>query len=322
MTPKKILIFVGEDLLGDALLKMPFVYGVRDLFPKAEIHWWAGYGKTAFKEMLAPLVDGIFADTKEHAFADLDWKSLLKGSTFKEHSFDLIIDTQRDLKNTLLLRKIPHKKFISSTQHYVFSDYSPGRGRKPSSEHLSDKLLFLIEPIKGEKTEPQFAKVPEDYKTPFKEYFSAHKTYVGLAPGAGQTIKQWPLENFIEVARELVAKNKVPVFILGPQEASWKELLKDVLPEALFPLQEYPEWLKSPLYTAGMSSYFEKSVANDSGTGHLLALGGKPLISLFGKTKAAKVHPLAEHLTILKSLDHGTLDVKDIPVSDVLRAVC
>ncbi len=321
MQPQKILVFEGEDLLGDGLLKLPFVHALRATYPLAEIHWWAGYGKTAFKTALAPLVEGFFTDIKEHAFGGLGWKNIITLKRFAHEEFDLIIDTQRDLKVTLLLKKVPHKKFLSSTHLYMLSDFKPAKRKKPKSEHLVDKLLFLLEVVGGKGIVAPFTTLPPAYKIPMQTYFSPRKTYVGISPGAGQAKKCWPLENFIQVGRELVAKNKVPVFILGPQEQSWKDMLQHVVPESLFPLQEHPEWLESPLYTAGLASYLTCAVANDSGTGHLLALGGTPLISLFGKTKAEKVHPFAKKLIILKAHDYGSMEVKDIPVKDVLKAL-
>lgn len=318
MRPENILVFVGEDLLGDGLLKLPFVHALKKMYPYAKIHWWAGYGKTAYKNILDPLVAGIFSDIQENVFTGLSWKSLLKKSPWYAYNFDLIIDTQRDLKETLLLKKIPHKKFISATCSYFFSDYKP-KNKKPKSRHLSDTLLFLLELIKGDTIEQDTPPLHPTYIRPMQHYFAKQKKYVGLAPGAGQKHKCWPLGHFIQIAKDLVAQNITPVFILGPLEQSWKAPLEKIVPEALFPLQEHPEWLTFPLYTAGIATYFQYAISNDSGTGHLLALSGKPLISLFGKTNADKVHPLTKKLFIVKAQDYGSKDVKDICAKEVLK---
>ena len=45
---KKILIYVGLDLLGDALLKLPALKFLKECFPKSEITWFAGKGNLYF----------------------------------------------------------------------------------------------------------------------------------------------------------------------------------------------------------------------------------------------------------------------------------
>jgi len=42
--PSSILVYVGLDLMGDALMKMPFVRALRETYPKARITWLAGKG--------------------------------------------------------------------------------------------------------------------------------------------------------------------------------------------------------------------------------------------------------------------------------------
>ena len=37
-----VLVYVGLDRIGDSLLKLPFVRGLRDAYPSAHITWLAG----------------------------------------------------------------------------------------------------------------------------------------------------------------------------------------------------------------------------------------------------------------------------------------
>ena len=56
---KNILIYVGLDLLGDALLKLPMVITLRSIFPNAKITWYAGKGKSIFNDSLLPLRENL-----------------------------------------------------------------------------------------------------------------------------------------------------------------------------------------------------------------------------------------------------------------------
>ena len=91
--PKTIAIHVHGDLLGDALMKLPFLRAVRGAWPNARITWIAGKDRTYFALDLAPLVTGLIDETIQQAgFGKSWWK--IRGPLADRH-FDLIIDTQR-----------------------------------------------------------------------------------------------------------------------------------------------------------------------------------------------------------------------------------
>lgn len=319
--PKKILVFVGEDLLGDALLKLPFLTTLKNLYPHAEIYWWTGHGPTAFRTLLKEMADPLITSIWEKTACSIRWRDLFRESPYQGYFFDLILDTQRDFLTTFFLKKIPHAFFISPTACYLLSDARPNSSLRPQSAHLKDQLLFLLELFCGQRLGcHQSPAVPSFYQDAVQSFFKKGKRYVGLSPGAGQRWKCWPLERFIAVAQDLILRSIIPVFFLGPNEQDQYKVLKPLVPEALFPLQENKEWLKSPLYTAALGMFCVVNVANDSGTGHLLALGGRPLISLFGKTKSEKISPAAQTLVILKAKDYGKDKcLNQIPIEAVLE---
>lgn len=319
-TPATILVYVYEDLLGDGILKLPFVRALRAEFPQAHITWCAGGGKSVYTSL--PLTSSMLDRVLEIPLGRT-WGEIFQQSPLKDRIFDLIIDTQRDLKTTLALKKIPHGAFLSRTASFLFSDFKPKETEVPAL-HLSQQLIRLLEILKGKpiKAPAHKGSFLEDLKAEIQSYFSTDETYVGLAPGAGNRKKCWPLDRFIEVAHSIENEGKVPVFILGPAEKEWYEILKETVPAALFPLQEKPEFLSNPLYTAAMGFFLEAAVVNDAGVAHLLSLSDTHLISLFGPTKAEKVHPLTPHLTLLKASDFGdgTL-MENIPTAPVLEAL-
>ena len=50
--PETILVYVGLDLMGDGLMKLPFVRALRNAFPDARITWLAGKGRTVYAHEL------------------------------------------------------------------------------------------------------------------------------------------------------------------------------------------------------------------------------------------------------------------------------
>ena len=319
--PKKILIYVYEDLLGDSILKLPFVYAVRNLFPKAHITWCAGGGKSMYASALAPLVNQAL-DKIIEVPVGRSWKELLSASFFKAQFFDLIVDTQRDLKTTLILKKTPHQAFISRTARFFFSDFKPRKDQKKGA-HLSKQLIFLLEVFSGKtiKSPPFKRTLFKPFQKEVQKVFPKNKSYIGFAPGAGNQKKCWPIDRFTQVAKEIEKQGKIAVFILGPAEKSWYRSLKKNLPKALFPLQETPVLLSNPFYTSALGFFLESVVVNDAGVAHLLSLSDTKIISLFGPTKAEKVHPLAKKLTLIKASDFQSDCMSDIPIQPVLNAL-
>jgi ADP-heptose:LPS heptosyltransferase len=63
------------------------------------------------------------------------------------------------------------------------------------------------------------------------------------------------------------------------------------------------------------------AVANDSGTGHLLAAAGCAMVSLFGPTRPQKFAPAARRLAVVDARDFGEADMASIPVAAVTAAL-
>ena len=102
---RSILVYVGLDLLGDGLIKLPFVRALRSAFPQAHITWLAGKGHSVFAGPLAPLVADLIDEVVDNAgIGDRPSQLLadpLAGSVLAGRHFDLVIDSQRRLPDHL-----------------------------------------------------------------------------------------------------------------------------------------------------------------------------------------------------------------------------
>lgn len=316
--PRTILIYVGRDLMGDGLIKLPFVRALRAAFPDARITWLAGIGKTVYSGPLKPLVAGLIDEIIEDVGIGRRVIELLR-RPLADRRFDLIIDTQRRILTTLILKRIAHGLFLSPAADYRLSDIKPD-GRDPKPAALIRQLLDLVELASGQVTEPHAAPpLPAEFRERARALLPDGPLYIGLAPGAGGRHKCWPLENFATIARLELQRERVPVFILGPAESDWVAPLRAGVPDAKFPLQDAGS--ADPLLTLALAERLVVAVANDSGGGHLLAAGGVPLVSLFGPSSPAKFAPLAKRLNILTAQEFGGADMVEIPTKAVAGAI-
>ncbi len=301
------------------MMKLPFLRALRHAYPAARITWLAGIGRSVYAGPLAGLVAPLLDEVIEHAGVGREWSELAKRPLVRRE-FDLVIDTQRRLKTTLILRRIRHERFISGCAGYRLSDAKPlwGAAKAP---RMIDNMLALVEAASGKAANPAGRIVLDPaLEERARQVLPDGMRYMALAPGAGGAHKRWPLERFIELARTLRDQGLTPVFLLGPAEAGWHGEVMSALPEALCPLQA-PGMTASPLFTIALAARCEAAIANDSGTGHMIAAADIPLVSLFGPTDPAKFAPWVSRGAILRAQEFGGSEMEAIPVEAVKMAV-
>jgi ADP-heptose:LPS heptosyltransferase len=331
-------VIVGRDLVGDALIKLPFLWALRNAYPQAKIHWITSQGPTAYggilREAARTLIDQVHEKPQwiNGQFSPFTLKrTRLQGTSSWSQApyFDVLIDTRNRWHDALVAHQLPHGLFLAMAARYLFSDRSPPVFA-PRPPHLVDRLLQMVELAAGympSSTGSLF--VPGTLLDQARKILPKGKTYVGLAPGAGNAIKIWPRYKFEKLATLQAAKGYVPVFILGPQELGWFDELVATIPAALFPLQDYDSWGTAQLtidHTLAIARLLDVAVANDSGVGHMLAAANCPLVSLFGPTSPEKLAPRVTRGKIIRAQSFSSDKMKaimwesvDTAVDDILR---
>jgi ADP-heptose:LPS heptosyltransferase len=316
----EILVYSGLELLGDGVMKLPFVRALRRCFPAARITWLAGKGKTVYAGTLAPLVRDCLDEVIEDAGIGSRASELLR-RPLPGRRFALVIDTQRRVLTSLILRRINSKRFVSGAADFLLSRPRPKRGtRKPPS--MIGQLFALLELAAGRAVEPVFdLPLAADWRARAASLLPQGPLYIGVAPGAGGAHKRWPRERFVALAQAQRAAGRVPVFLLGPDEAAWCDALRDAVPGALFPLQAAGADAAPPLLSLAVAQRLAAAIANDSGTGHLIAAAGCPMVSLFGPTRAEKFAPAARRLAVVDAQHFGASAMEAIPLDAVTAAL-
>lgn len=327
-TPETILVYISsgvDNALGENIIKLPLLRGLRQAYPHARIAWAGGLGPIQFAGPLKPLADGYIDELVEVRIGEA------KSAPFQAHPlpgrrFDLIVDAQRLVQRTLALMRIPHRRLVSGTWRFWLSNGRPAPGH-PRTPRLVEKLLAVLSAaIEAPAVVPHIHPLPPAWHEAAARLLPPGPVYVGLAPGAGRrdTGKCWPLDRYIAVADAQVARGRTPVFFLGPAEAAWVPELRQRFADAVFPdcALEAPDGaLGGPAMTVALGGRLAAAVANCSGTGHMLATGGAPMVSLFGPTNPAKYAPYTPDLTVLAAQSFGGDGIDRIPVEAVAAGV-
>jgi ADP-heptose:LPS heptosyltransferase len=314
-----ILIYSMGEVIGDGLIKLPFIAGLRAAFPGARITWCAAKGETVYagplKAVVAGYIDEILTGgpTGDAPLDVLPWVKPFGGRTF-----DLVIDTQENLRRSLVARRAAKGSFVSAA----------AQARKPGwpaavVERLA-RLLALATYGTGAPRALTLADpaAAEAARALLPTARLGGPVYVGLAPGAGGQDKRWPLERYLDLARSIEASGRKAVFFFGPDEAADAQAAREAVPAALFPEKDrtdgFPQ-VKGPMLAIALAGRLTAAVANDAGPGHMLAAGGAPLLSLQQThRKAVKFRPAAHRLELLVAEDYGQ-DMAALPL-DVVEA--
>ena len=316
-TASSVAVFSYQEIIGDGLYKLPVLRKLRAAFPVAKITWITTRD-TVFAHKLAPLTKGLIDEFREHSGIGDNAAGLIMPMSFRE-PFSLIIDTQSVVFRTLTLRRLPHGAFVSPAAKFLLSDFKPDRNRvRP--RHMVDRLTELIELAAGPvRVELPSLVVPADLVARATRALPDGPRYVALAPGAGQRVKCWPLENFIAVAQALQAQGYAPAFVIGPNETEWVTPLREAVPGALFP-EQADVWEPgfSPLRTMAIAGRCAAALANDAGVSHMFGAADIPLLTLYGPTDAEKFRPRVTRGAVLRASDYGSQDTRAIPLAAVL----
>lgn len=322
--PGTVAVFGGQDLVGDAFLKLPFLRALRATWPHAHITWLVS-GQSAFAGSMAsvgaPYLDRVIEGC---GLGSGQWAELVRPVPRGLGPYDLLLDSQARPMLSLSLWRVPHRRFVAAAL--------ASRGAGP---HLLDRLLALVKAAHGEAVRwdlspvavPGALRVAAAAALPDAGGPEAPRRYVAIAPGAGGVHKCWPMERFAALARVLAERGLVPAVLLGPAEAGARASFRAAAPEAIFP-EEHPAFAalpggSQPLRVVAIAERCALGVANDAGPGHMIAAAGTPLVSLFGPTPPAKFRPLMPRASrVLRAQDFGgTAAMGAIPVDAVAAAV-
>tara|TARA_B100000927_G_scaffold205936_1_gene167156 strand:- start:712 stop:1689 length:978 start_codon:yes stop_codon:yes gene_type:complete len=306
----KILIYSFNDKLGDGLQKVSFIQNVKKSFPNSSITYTTTQ-KTTFKDILNPLVNDYIDEIIEDNGVNSSFFDLFKkNKKFKGYYFDIIIDLQKVVLRSLNLKKIPHSKFFSACANFIFSDIKNEFNLRFKNIYIEQFYFNIISLI----TKKNIQTVSDFYipKIDIKNLRSSNKINVGIAPGAGDPIREWGYENYIEIAKFLRQKNYEVFFFLGPNE---KRYLDNCLKNGF----DCPEWengkMKSNniLHTLNLAKQMDCLLCNDGGTSWIFEFAGIHTFKIFGVTNERKF-ARPKFSTTIQVKDHGFETLQSFPV--------
>ena len=317
---KKILVFSNGEKIGDGIIKLQLLHEIKTRLPNYKLYWLTNKGKTIYSSTLKFIASNYIDEILDQAdLSPFFWNKISKRYNLQDESFDYILDTQKSVIRTVALKRIKHKNFISGSANGFFSTIKIKNNRK--RQYYLNYILDLLDLIVTKNRKSDF-KIPisENLDGLISNILTKDKNYIGVAPGAGEKNKIWPLENYIELCHYLESNNKTIVFFIGPDELYLKEQLKNLYPLSIF-IEDHITGFQNIEIIMATTKYLQLAISNDSGVSHMLSTGYCPLIKLFGPKDSKKFTPENPNLFSISSTDFNSKNINKIPVSRVIEEI-
>jgi len=320
----RVLLYNSGGGIGDAIQILSLLNTLKNELKNTKFYYLTAH-ENHFNSTLKDLNCEIESlNLKIKYFGFRWWHALIVQKRFKMlniESFDLILDLQSKIRNSLILKMIPHKKFISSTFNFKLSKPKLNIKKENTIIETILKAINILLEKNYQLTEYNIDKIHEKFHSE-SEKLLPNKNYVGFSITQGNVYrkKEWPLDSIIKISNKLLEKSKIPVFLIEKKNTELKNKINSLLPKALFP--EHESELGCPALVACLGKRLDFAISIDNGVMHMLSLSKVPMITLFGPTDAEKFAPKYEQSIILDSKKiYNSKNVSDISVEDVLEAV-
>lgn len=319
-----ILIYNSGGGLGDCIQLMNLLTSLKYKFSNSTI-WYLGAHENHFDGKLNDYNIKLNNLNLEIKYFGFRWKHLFsaknKCKKLMNDKFDIIIDLQSKIRNTLILKRIPTKIFYSSTLNFMFCSK---KSNYLDAKYNLNNIIKNLEKILN----TDIPSIKYDINNINKIYFDEalkllpNNNYIGLSVTQGNEYrkKAWPIEKFINIAVQLSNQNKQPVFFIEKNNKELINKIKNKVENALFP--ETNSALSGPALVTALSTRLSKTISIDSGIMHMMALANIPMIVLFGPTNSDKFAPKIDKISILDSkLIYNSDDISKITEQDVLNLI-
>ena len=320
----RILIYNSGGGVGDAIQILPLINSLKVEFKNADFYYLCAH-ENHFNSSLKELNCNIKTINLNLQYFGFRWWHLFKvKSAIKKNNigkFDLIIDLQSKIRNSLVLKMIPHKFFVSACFHFFLSSPYVKVKKNPK---INTTILNAINKILSTKCKIIDYNLNQIDKRYFDESkrLLPNKNYVGFSITQGNVYrkKEWPLNSVVSLCKSLKERKKIPVFFIEKKNIDTKTKIQQLIPDAIFP--EHKSDLACPALVVCLGKRLDFAISIDNGVMHMLSLGKIPMLVLFGPTNSEKFAPNYNNLHVLDSKKlKNTSDISSINVEDVLQVV-
>ncbi len=297
-TPSFLLVRFSA--IGDCVMAAWAATSIRKRFPRSELVW-------AVETRCAPVIDMERLVTSTHEFPRDRWKAnrwspqiwreqMLRYSALRRMRFDFGLDLQGHSKTALCLRiAAPSRRLAARATDPIARRLNPTL-MEPADAHIVEWNHHALSEL-GEFELPDRPFMPQIGRP-------VDPRVVTLSVAAGNATKRYPLNGWRQVAAAMREEGFEVHVVGGPQDDPLGDEGVDLVGKLTLS-ETMSEIACSRLHLAA-----------DTGTGHIAAAYGVPVVSVFGPMHPNKYRPFSKDATVL----HVSERPWDVKPEEVIEA--
>jgi len=287
-----ILIF-SFSFIGDAVLSTAVIQPLKKRFPEAHLTFLAGpRAQSVLRGDLQ--IDAVLVYDNRGIHSGIRGKyRLIK--LLRQERFDLVID----LRDSFWSRLVGARRWgiaRGSNWHAVtrYLDTLNGHGVETSAEVLD----FAAEPRLT--LSPIEKNIADKFLT--EHGIVPNELIIGIHPGGNWIYKLWPAENFAKIGDILISDFQAQILLFaGPDEQALQEKVAAMMKYQPIIVNE-----PSLRHVASLINRCHLYLGNDTGTTHIAAAVGTPVVAIFGSTNHIRSGPYGtKHQIVRSDVDLG-----------------
>jgi len=326
--PKKILV-IKPSSLGDIIHSLPFLYAIKETFPRAEVHWVVSKGLEGMLEG-HPMVRRLLVINKDQ------WKNIRKVKEtlseakallkeLREEAYDMVIDLQGLLRSGIIAQatrsplRVGFKEAREGSNLFYTHKIKGGR-----DIHAVDRYLKIANALGCDMEDMRFPMPLIKESENVTRLRQEIGRYAVIVPGARWKTKRWLPERFGRTASMLSTKT---IIVGSPSDSEISRIIEKESGGKAISMAGRTD-LKELISIIRNASYM---ISNDSGPMHIAAAFKIPVVAIFGPTNPLRTGPYGSGHKIIRPNIHCSPCYKktcknikcmeDITVESVLEAV-
>jgi len=279
-TPNPRLLLIKLGAIGDVIMAVPAAYTMHRAGYR--IDWVCGHAVAPILQ-LYPWIDVIAVDETKllHSGKLASLRALLSlWRTLAGRRYDLCATLYYDSRYKLLALPVRARRKLILSHTNRATRLLPGR------HHTDEYARILAGRPNGEidgESPTQLPPVPVPGLPPNPLPRTSNKPRIVLVPAAARNLlrddalRRWPIENYVELARLLLARGCEVILAGGPEDA-WASAAFSALP-----ITDQIARL-SLLETLALLNSAAVTVTHDTGPLHMAGITGTAIVTIFGPT--------------------------------------
>jgi len=297
-SPRHILL-IRLSSVGDVVLATPAAAWLRKRYPQAKITWLVDSG---YLDLLRenPHIDRVLEFDRAGRHRGLIG---IRRLARELAPVDLLVDLQHKARSVLLARFLQptRKQTLTKRRGLGLLRAIWGGDEVLRATHQVERYLRVLASENGAGQEQQvpLLRVAEADRRYAADLLAKRKrtaALVGILPGAGQSLKRWPIQQVVALADRCQRHGWQVALLGGEQEKNLlSELLRQLSAEPL--LVNYQASLGQ---LTAILACCQAVVSPDSGPAHMAAALGVPVLTLFGPTAADRWSPRGSNCRVIR----------------------